>query len=284
MKQIFFELLQFIKNPEDKQLENQSLKNKLKYLFTFYLLEIVIVFLIILPTHTLIAKFETITTQPRINYQINSLLFSFALVVFLCPIIEEIGFRLILRRKGIIKCFFSEKTWHKIFKYLVYLSVIAFGFSHIGNYENNSIIFYLLSPIIILSQLISGFILAFLRVKFNFYWGVLSHCFWNFVITCIIQPIDFALRTPYQINNSEYNISIDAKAFSDIDRQKFEIDSADNKIYKIDIKDYSINHILDSIYNFKRKEEDFVININFNSEKGVEKNKLKEIIIEYTEE
>ncbi|MBV7441697.1 CPBP family intramembrane metalloprotease [Weeksellaceae bacterium TAE3-ERU29] len=284
MKQIILELLKFIKNPEDKQLENQSLKNKLKYLFAFYLFEIVIVFLIILPIHALISNFETITTEPRINYEMNSLLLSLALVVFLAPIIEEIAFRLILRRKGIIKYFFSEKTWHKIFKYLVYASFITFGIIHLSNYENTSIVFYLLSPIIILSQLISGFTLAFLRVKFNFYWSVLSHIFWNFTIVFIIQPIDFALRTPYQTNNSEYNIFIDAKVFSDIDRQKFKIDSANNKIYKVDIQDYSINHILDSIYKFKRKEEDFVIDVNFNSKKGIDKNQFKEILIKYAEE
>ena len=105
----------------------------------------------------------------------RALLLLFFFAVVLAPVFEEIGFRLILRRNFPIKYIFSQKLWDKIFPFLVYASSVIFGFVHLTNYTNDGFWFYVFSPIIISYQLIGGLVTAFIRVKYNFFYGILYH-------------------------------------------------------------------------------------------------------------
>ena len=64
-------------------------------------------------------------------------------------------------------------------------------------------------------------------------------------------------------------------------QQKFQIDSTSNRIFKIDIEEYSFNHILDSLYQFERNKEDILINMKLESKKGITKEELKELLSDY---
>jgi hypothetical protein len=52
-------------------------------------------------------------------------------------------------------------------------------------------------------------------------------------------------------------------------------------MYKAEIKEYSINHILDSLYQYKRNREDHLINIKLESQKGLTKEEFKVLLLEY---
>ena len=54
----------------------------------------------------------------------------------------------------------SRDYWDKVFPYLVYILSIAFGIFHVSNFDNSGTLFYVLAPILILSQLIGGFVLT----------------------------------------------------------------------------------------------------------------------------
>ena len=137
---------------------------------------------------------------------------SVILSIILAPVFEEIGFRLILRRIFPIKYIFSQKLWDKIFPFLVYVSSVIFGFLHLSNYTNDGFSFYIFSPIIIASQLIGGLVTAFIRVKYNFFYGMLYHALWN---ALIIFPLIFIdnFSSPYQEKTEKYSMEISEKHF-----------------------------------------------------------------------
>ena len=139
-------------------------------------------------------------------------LMSVILSIILAPVFEEIGFRLILRRIFPIKYIFSQKLWDKIFPFLVYASSVIFGFLHLSNYTNDGFSFYIFSPIIIASQLIGGLVTAFIRVKYNFFYGMLYHALWN---ALIIFPLIFIdnFSSPYQEKTEKYSMEISEKHF-----------------------------------------------------------------------
>ena len=209
----------------------------------------------------------------------RALLLLFFFTVVLAPVFEEIGFRLILRRKFPIKYIFSQKLWDRIFPFLVYASSVIFGFVHLTNYTNDGFWFYVFSPIIIASQLIGGFIITFIRVKYNFFYGILYHALWNVLI---IFPLIFIYHfsSPYQEKTEKYSIEISEKYFFDEDKkQVFKIDSLQGKIYKIEVEQYSFQHFLDSLYQGNKYQiNDAFIKMKFDSQKGVTKEEFIEIL------
>ncbi len=71
-----------------------------------------------------------------------------------------------------------EKLWTRRFGFLVGFSIILFGFVHLGNYTLTTEII-LFSPIIILPQIVIGFFLTYLRVRFGLIWGYFMHALHN---------------------------------------------------------------------------------------------------------
>ena len=209
----------------------------------------------------------------------RALLLLFFFSVVLAPVFEEIGFRLILRRKFPIKYIFSQKLWDRIFPFLVYASSVIFGFVHLTNYTNEGFWFYVFSPIIISYQLIGGLVTAFIRVKYNFFYGMLYHSLWN---ASLIFPLIFInnFSSPYQEKTEKYSIEISEKYFFDEDeKQVFKIDSLQGKIYKIEVEQYSFQHFLDSLYQGNKYQiNDAFIKMKFDSQKGVTKEEFIEIL------
>src|SRR5690606_21745256 len=71
-------------------------------------------------------------------------------------------------------------------KALVWVSILFFGLFHLSTYErevydNN----YLMVPILIMSQFITGFFLSFIRIKYHYIHCILFHSFFNLVILSI---------------------------------------------------------------------------------------------------
>ena len=81
------------------------------------------------------------------------------------------------------------------------------------------------SPIIISYQLIGGLVTAFIRVKYNFFYGILYHALWNALIIFPLIFIDH-FSSPHQEKTEKYSIEISEKYFFDKDeKQVFKIDS-----------------------------------------------------------
>ena len=86
---------------------------------------------------------------------------------------------LILNNK-IIKKYLSN-FWNKNFKYIFYFSILLFGFSHLGNYIF-SLTLILLSPLVLLPQLISGVTFGFTRMKLGIIWSIVLHILVNTIV------------------------------------------------------------------------------------------------------
>jgi membrane protease YdiL (CAAX protease family) len=223
IKNTLIDFLNFLKRPTDKQL-NLKFKQKFQVLLILLLLEILFTFLLFVPVFQIIDKHENIK-QPKIDYS-ETLLYTFILLVVIIPIVEELFFRYILRYKSFNLKLINKLIWNKIFPYLVYFFAICFGIIHISNYENKSSLFFLLSPLIVSTQLIGGFVITFIRVRISFIWGCLYHIIWNFILTILMPIAESQFSKPYEENTPKYNITIIEKPFFKED---------ENQIIKIDM-------------------------------------------------
>jgi membrane protease YdiL (CAAX protease family) len=72
-----------------------------------------------------------------------------------------------------------EAFWSKNFKYIFHLVAVGFGLVHLSNYDNISN--YLFAVPLVTSQIVSGYVLGFVRMKLGFGYSVALHSAWNFV-------------------------------------------------------------------------------------------------------
>ncbi|MGV4438956.1 CPBP family intramembrane glutamic endopeptidase [Ornithobacterium rhinotracheale] len=282
MKKIFFEIVEFIKNPTDQRIDNYSLVKNFRYLFIIFLIDILINLVFYMPLILLLEKVEPMVMEPRIIYSQNTFWVKLFLYSVLAPLSEEIIFRSWLKYRKFYHFFISRDKWDRIFKYLVYFSTLSFGLVHISNYENSSTLFYILAPLIVSTQIFGGFLIAFIRVRFNFISGILLHSLWNF-FALIIVCVPFLKNDDFIKNEKDYNLKIKEISFNHDGNQLFKIDSSKQKIHSIHISEYSYNHILDSLFNHNRHKNDILIDLNFESKNGIDKNSLKKVLLEYGE-
>ncbi len=95
----------------------------------------------------------------------------FLLVVIFAPLLEELIFRAPLS-------LFKTSNY---FPFTFYLSVVAFGFVHLFNFEAYDQYFWL-TPILVLPQLISGVFLAFIRVRMGLLYSIVLHAAFNGIV------------------------------------------------------------------------------------------------------
>lgn len=282
MKKILFEVIAFVRFPNDERIDNWSLRKNLKYLFSIFIFELVLNILVVFPILYFLNKIEPLITEEKIDYKNNTLLGALIVTGVLVPIVEEFIFRYLLRYNKVFSFFVNRGKWNMYFKYLVYLSILIFGFIHSSNYANESVLFYLFLPIIVATQLIGGVFLTFLRVRFNMLTSISSHILWNVSLTLLPLFIVF-FEKPYTKSVKDYSVQIEYVNYNKNDNQVFEIDSLGGKIYNLDIKEYSINHILDSLNGYKRSKEDYLINIKLNSKKGISPKDVESVLLDYAQ-
>ena len=95
----------------------------------------------------------------------------FFLAVVLAPFIEELIFRAPL---GLFRT-------SRYFPLAFYLSVIAFGFVHLFNFEGYKDYLWL-APFLVLPQLISGVFLGFIRVRMGLVYSIALHAAFNCIL------------------------------------------------------------------------------------------------------
>ncbi|MCP1994363.1 CPBP family intramembrane glutamic endopeptidase [Flavobacterium sp. HSC-61S13] len=281
MKVIFKEIIAFYKNPKDLRADDLSLKNNVRYILGVILIDLIF-FALIAPMLHYIFTLELIAEDiSNIVYKQNTLFYNIIISAVLVPLMEELIFRFPLRYNNFYRYFVSEQKWNYVFKILVYLLPLIFGVVHLSNYENiNIFILIALSPVLIGSQLVGGYLYTFLRVKFNFLSAVFCHISWNCILILIFIPINY-LESPYEVQKGSYQLYIKQSEYSTGEKQVFTIDSKDNKIYNLSIKEYSINHVLDSLFNIKRNKVDYIIDLKFQCNEGIKKEEFIKVIERY---
>lgn len=278
IKQTLTDFFNFLKKPTDTQLHLSTWK-KLKMIFILFIAEVIIFISIIYPIITGIDYLIPLKSV-RVEEDKTFLFYFLTLVVF-APIFEEFLFRWVLRRQTLIESLVPQQKWDKIFPFLVYFTAIAFGFVHISNYTNEELLFYILSPIILITQLLGGFVITFIRVRFNIFWGMLYHALWNFSMAFMMMVAwDFVFQKPYQETSHNYNIEVTESYFYDNDQKpSIKISSDKDKIYQIEAEQYEFQKLLDTLYQKdKFYIDDVYIKLKFQSEKGISKSEFLEIL------
>lgn len=267
----------FIKKPNDEQVE-LNLKDKIIFMLILLALEIIILLVLVLPAFYLVDQI-LILKPTKQDYNLT-LIESLIFMVIIVPFIEELIFRYYLRFKGQITETKRYYKWNKYFPLSVYILSIVFGLIHILNYSNNTIWFYVLSPFLVISQLTGGLVLSFIRVMLNFYYGFLYHGVWNLLFIIILPSVLSVLTPPFIENNKNYSIKIEEKLFFDNDEsQFFKINSRNGKINSLNIQQFSIQHILDTLYKKdKYYVDDVLINLNLKSKQGLKKEEFLKIL------
>lgn len=270
-------LLAFVRRPNDLQWQLTA-KDKLKLFFYCLGFEILLTLFIIFPLLYAIDRFITLKSS-AVNYD-ETFLYTLLWMVLFVPYIEELIFRHFLRYQGFKARVISRAKWNRIFPALVYMSSLLFGLLHAFNYENTGIWYFLLTPFVVLSQLIGGLIIAFVRVRLNFYWGFMMHAFWNFIFALLL-PLGYAFFTQPHIEKSpNYSITIEERPFFESNRpQVLKIDSSAGKIFAMEVKQYGLQHLLDTLYPSQSwYVSDAFVNVNFKSGNGVSKKEFLAIL------
>jgi len=281
MKQIITDFFSFIKKPKDFQYSGNDKTYKWKVFFT--LIGFNLFFTIIY-----MGAFSLLKKIYPLNHKLDDLNYSpivtILLIALFVPFIEEVFFRLILRRKGILKNIFTLEKWNKYFFVLVYISTISFALIHITNYKFDSYFFLLLAPILTLSQFVSGFIMTFLRVRFNFWMGFAFHAVWNFSAIIVSSPEIFQIQNQLEnevnIKNKHFELTVSKQNFT-FNQEKSIIYTANlDTIYQLESNGFSGKDILETLA-VSTNDYSLLIDkfdITFNSEKGIPTDSLLHIL------
>ena len=203
------------------------------------------------------------------------------IAVLIQPFLEEVVFRLGLRRKGILMNLFSEEKWNRYFSKLTYLSVIAFALAHGNNYKFDSYFFLLLIPFLTISQFITGFINTFLRVRFNFRMGYLFHAFWNFSALFVMSFPNTISSKDFNITNENYQLEVKEKALlTNFSNSTLLYSLNNDTIFQLETKGLKTKNILKTLDSTELKYEPVseYIDVQFKSEKGIPTDSLLHIL------
>jgi len=231
-KDIFQDLIFFLKKPSDAIYPIQSKKSKCNSLLTILIIDLLVIAIISFIINIL-DNFINLNLQ---NHQILILLelipiwLVIVLVVFILPFFEELIFRLFLRFeynyyiKTIIKVLsifinvqnienYYKSIWFSKYIYIFYFSSIAFAFVHLSNFDLNSIILITI-PILILPQFVLGLFIGYLRVRFSFILGFLFHSIHNLIFIVVTLISLNSSVEKLNIQNDNFSLFIVEKEFS----------------------------------------------------------------------
>lgn len=210
MKKIFLAFVDFVKKPDDTQHPDQRVQSKWRVFSVLFFLELLLL-AVYLPVLTFLERYMQLEEAFDMTF---SAVVTFFIMVLIVPLIEEFVFRLILRRNALTKPFFSERRWRQFFPYLVYTSVILFGLVHITNFANDNWLFYVLAPVVVLTQLVGGMVISYLRVRFNFWLGFLYHASWNFMAIFVLGGIFYVFTTEeFHHKTADYELTMQERMF-----------------------------------------------------------------------
>lgn len=170
MKETFNNLITYLKNPVLEIDPNKNIEYRLK-IFFHLLIICVATSIIITPLFSLLQELQLVDFEThKLEEMFKDMSFIQVLLVssVLTPIIEELMFR------APITAFKKPKS----FKYAFYIFTLIFGFIHITNFEITTNVL-ILSPILILPQLLVGGYFGYIRVKFGLLWAMLLHGSYN---------------------------------------------------------------------------------------------------------
>ena len=111
------------------------------------------------------------------------------------PIITFLILFFLINRLALIYKLNFFSFWNKNFKFIFYLLSLTFGLVHMSNYKYTEPSQYFMAPVLILPQLVLGFLLSFTRLyyKKGFLICIFIHCLMNLISTSVFL-LDYGHR------------------------------------------------------------------------------------------
>ena len=167
------EVLAFFKKPTLAKDPNTSLDYRFTVFLKLLILGLVTSFAIG-PLFSIVEALELVNLDNHAAEQMmkdytKTQVFIFGIII--APFFEELIFR------GPLTTFKNPKY----FAYAFYIFTILFGLVHITNFELTSNVI-LLSPVLVLPQIILGGYLGFIRVRFGLVWSIALHATYNGIL------------------------------------------------------------------------------------------------------
>jgi len=170
MKETFQNLIIYLKNPVLEKDPNTNLKYRFNIFFQILIISI-LTGIAISPIFALFEKMKWVNME---NHKVEAMFQNMGILqiillgAILIPIVEEAIFR------GPIIAFRKPKS----FKLAFYALALLFGFIHISNFEITTNVL-LLSPLLVLPQILLGIYFGYIRVRFGLKWSMLLHGCYN---------------------------------------------------------------------------------------------------------
>lgn len=170
MKETILNLVSYLKNPVLVKDSNTDLNYRFKIFFHILIISI-LTGLAITPIFAIIEEMNWVNMD---NHKVEEMFKDLGILqmmllgAIIIPAIEELIFR------APITTFKSKKS----FKIGFYIFALIFGYVHITNFDS-TINVYLLSPILVLPQILLGGYFGYIRVRFGLQWSILLHGSYN---------------------------------------------------------------------------------------------------------
>lgn len=145
----------------------------------------------------------------------------------------------------------------------------------------------LFAPFIVLSQIVGGAIMSYLRVKFNFWLGFLYHALWNFVFVIFAPLITNLTIKENHVKGNNYEVIIKESSEFSFEEKTLSYSSDLDSVFQLEVKNYPLKDVLFILDSTNSKYKSLVknIDIELKSEKGILNDTLLFILIkeEYIE-
>lgn len=178
----------------------------------------------------------------------HNLFVLFIIVVLFAPVTEEMVFRYPLK-------FFRRRY----LKSAVFISSITFGLVHSLNYENDTILFYALLPIIVSSQSAGGFLLAYLRLRQGLLWSMFAHGLYNGILLLLSVVLS---HDRLVLNEKEPYYTLEVREYIyRQDRAKLRIHRSNEGIDSIIWKQANLQLLVDSLSNGQLQADQTLVDV-----------------------
>lgn len=181
MKELFFELIKYIKNPTIDKDPNTDLTYRIKK-FGFVLLICLLLGMAFTPILVIIEELGLINMDEHAMEDMMKM-FSKPVIFFIAAVVAPLFEELIFRAPLTL---FKEA---KSFKIAFYVFAIIFGLIHISNFNITQNVI-LLAPILVAPQTILGGVFGFIRVRFGLRWSMALHACYNGILMLLTFSAD----------------------------------------------------------------------------------------------
>jgi len=281
MSEFYKDIILWLKSPDDTPLDI-STNQKLRILAGVFLLDVLIA-TVFISLSDLIDTYVVKLEEPLIDFN-PWILLLFSIVVM--PLIEEVIFRFPLKyernyiARGLNKLLDGKikLRWGNYFKYIVYFMAIVFGLVHLFNYDNTELVFFLLGPIIVGSQLIGGLILSYTRIKLGFLWAVLQHGLFN-LFGIIIVLLFFHNSDILYVASDDYSLQVTELMFVQSDESSFSTNIQNDTTFSIKAKNVNLQKVINSLSDGEESlYHDTWVDFHFESKSGLPNSEIIELL------